>query len=33
VKGYLAPSGGVKTTTAAAAPSTKKAPGFLANKK
>jgi len=33
VKGYLAPSSGVKTTTAAAAPSTKKAPGFLANKK
>ena len=33
VKGYLAPSSGVKTTTAAPAPSTKKAPGFLANKK
>jgi len=33
VKGYLAPSSGVKTTTAAAAPSTKKAPGFMAAKK
>jgi hypothetical protein len=34
VKGYLAPSSGVKTTTTtAAAPSTKKAPVFMANKK
>jgi hypothetical protein len=33
VKGYLVPSSGAAATTAAAAPSTKKAPGFLANKK